>query len=351
MGAKKILAWICICLSIGIYVISDSESLMKWVAVNRYKSEAFWGSDHHRYGDLFGLCYLRNFKRAKESDSFKIPGPGCNKPRNINIYSLVDSYVFGYDFKEDIFCGVKSFQEARWYYDDRRLRLPVPDKTCKNIILICCNERNAFKYLADTQQIFGQLFPAGEPITYHYKKFWNKVYNYNLDENLEFNLFDYRFLTPVRELKADLNYHLFHRTDQQVVLSNDKQMLIFVDAMDSTAPGGYTYQVSDARINYIVNCLLKARKHYLKLGFDDVVINITPSPPAVIYENNPAYNHLLNRILTDPRIAPFCFNIRPAFNGTGELYFLQSDSHWNKAGFRIWVDGLNQYLLSKGYVQ
>ena len=53
----------------------------------------------------------------------------------------------------------------------------------------------------------------------------NDFFNKNMNQNLQYNLFNYNFVFPMFESKALLNFYLFNRASGDVVISKNKKYL------------------------------------------------------------------------------------------------------------------------------
>src|SRR5947209_617752 len=79
-------------LSILVLIVSTSDKLMKMITEYRLSTKSFLGSDKYRYGDLYGMSYLPNFRIEviKLPEKVSIDRSG---ERNINLFIVGDSYL------------------------------------------------------------------------------------------------------------------------------------------------------------------------------------------------------------------------------------------------------------------
>jgi hypothetical protein len=88
---KKTAAYITLILFTVIYFISSNDLLMKKIVQYRFQTNSFWGADKYRYGDLYGLSFLNEYKIPVEKKDIPHPIQPANK--NIDFYCICDSYV------------------------------------------------------------------------------------------------------------------------------------------------------------------------------------------------------------------------------------------------------------------
>src|ERR1700722_5133317 len=118
--------------------------------------------------------------------------------------------------------------------------------------------------------------------------------NPSLEDNLQFNLFDYHIFTPLRELKAFLNYWLFgHTIDNAVVVSSGEHYLFYAKTVNE--PDGSFSAVSNNEINQLVQTLNSIYVHYKNLGFDEVFFSPIPNPVVILDDEHKKYNELIPR--------------------------------------------------------
>ncbi len=319
---------------------------MKIIANYRYDSDSFFASDRYKYGDLFGFSYLKDFKIP--------PGPRpviishCPEPKSINLYMLCDSYLWSFVKTDSIFCGVNKLKYVRWKYGeqlDEEL-----DTNKKNVLIIEMSERFVRKLGLDSLEMYNsmkahkpniQVRGYREPKT-TLEKAINYLFNPLINENLEFNLFDYRFLTPIRELKSELNYWLFDRVDKDVALSTDKKNLFYKETVDTTLVSSSFKYIDDEEIARLVSALNLGYSHFIRLGFNEIYLSLIPNPVTIADPAMGKYNGLINKIQRNPDLKLKVIDIYTIFKGSGSALYSRSDTHWNSAGFQLWVNEVNR---------
>lgn len=345
---KKFFSILVLIFFTAVYLLSTSDFIMKKVAPFRYELDSPLGSDKYRYGDLYGLCYLKDFKIYTEKKQPVLSD--CKKPGDVNLYMICDSYLWSFVKTDSIFCNVNKLKYARWlYFEQVEEKM---DTAKKNILIIESSERFARKLLKDTADMYSSMrVSTDNPKTIAERipeSLWEKIlrylYNENINQNLEFNLFDYRFLTPFKELKAELNYRLFGRTNNDVSVSSDKKYLLYGPTADSTKTTSSFNPFSDKEIDETVMQLNREYEHFKTLGFDEIYLSLIPNPVSIVDPGFGKYNNFINRIQNSTALRMPVIDIYNIFRKIpGEVYF-RSDSHWNYEGFQIWVYEVNKRL-------
>ena len=114
---------------------------MKKITTYRFLTESIYKSSRYRYGDLYGMCYLKEFKneiwQVKPVLGFD---PIYKKPGNINLYCICDSYLYSFINSDSLFCGVSKLIISRWVLDGP-MEIDL-DKSKTNILLIERVERH-----------------------------------------------------------------------------------------------------------------------------------------------------------------------------------------------------------------
>ncbi|RVU02366.1 hypothetical protein EOD41_00035 [Mucilaginibacter limnophilus] len=320
----------------------------------RVKLNSVFGTDRSRYGDLYGLSYLPDFKKDDPLDTAAYPDTVRGVKRDINLYVLCNSYIYAFVKTEAIFAGVKRYWFGRpGLFDDPVVKF---DSTERNVLLLQSTE-HFLHNLTIPGLLTGSLVttPSKSKVDTLPSEFEKKVnvaklpvnnmlFNPRIHETLEFNLFDYRFLTPLKELKAQITYKWFNRTDHAVRISSDKKYLFMASSVDTSNNSSSFKKVTDQEINEYVMLLNQAYDHYKSLGFDEVYLSIIPSAVTILAPNMGEYNNIIPRIQNHPDLKMPYIDIYKKFRYSKESIYQTSDMHWNYNGFRIWVNEFNKTL-------
>ena len=351
---RKILCWAVLLLFTVVYALSSSTDFMKSVTRKRYAMYSPFGSDKYKYGDLYGLSYLQPFKIPQDGGGVEGKTPDgeaeapayCGKSgrkRDIDLYSICDSYLFLFVKSNQEFCRGNKYSYKR-SIDYGHLNVHL-DKSKINVLLIERTERSVREALRD-MTLETSLLPADqeELVITPNRAPTNFRLNKEINYNLEFNLFDYKFLTPVKEFKAWLNYKVFGRTDPMVRVSQDNSRLYFSETMDTS---GYTSSVvplSDAVIDTCVSNLNKLYAHYKAMGFDYIYFCTIPNPCTMLEKEHIQYNNFIPRLQNNPALKVPVIDMYSLFAEDPQNIYSRSDTHWNRNGYSRWLQKFNNVL-------
>lgn len=319
--------------------------------------ESFWGSDKGPSADLYGITSLPQFSTSSAAEKdYTVKPPDCgNLEKSYNVYAFTDSYTENIFKKPRNFCGAN---EAVGAFTNNKEVLPVYlDKAKKNIVVIECVERDVRTRLTDTGYLMRFITISKEKPkakkTSDGKYHFNFHFNFkikNADGDYETNLWDYRFLRPLKELKAAMNYKLFNRTYVDAVVSPDEKYLLYQCTVDTNYIQSSFKPIDDAELNSLITGLNKVYDHYKKLGFDEIYLSIIPNPATILYPNYKGlkYNQLIPKIETNPALKLKVFDIYQAFKNSPEKdkIFQHSDTHWTKFGSQLWTNEFNKTMAA-----
>lgn len=312
-------------------------------------------SDRWRYGDLYGVCYLPQYKL--ELEPFKQYG---HKPGRQNTNRVL--YIIGDSFLADkILSGAFNAFDNVVFLDRRFSFGPIKlDSTKKNYMVMEFAERNLNNY--DINKTFENRWttdnikngvnfsnaplPGGIPFVPEsiFARLGRIIFHKDLSRNLELMLFDNKLTTPFKEAKASLNYTLFDRIANEVVISSDKKRLLFYTTVDTNnIQSAFRYKTEHA-LDSIVRNLDIARDYYRAIGFKKVFLSVIPNAVSVYDDKRMPYNHLLERVeqKTDLPV----ISLHKAFKADKRNLFYRSDSHWNPQGLDTWVNEANKVLTA-----
>jgi len=361
---KKIMGILVFVFSTLILLAAMNRSFILWINEDRYfdhlnndhtsrslYQRIFIRSDRWAYGDLYGLCYLHQY-RFKLEPFKKYNSTNRGNLQNRVLYIIGDSFLADKTLAGafDAFDNV-IFLDRRFSFGPIRL-----DSTKQNFLIMEFAERNLNDY--DINKSYEIRWAKNDIKAKHYTSVEPKgnapappsslnrlgkiIFNKDLSRNLELLMFDDKLFTPIKELKASLNYKLFGRVAKEVAVSTDKKRLLLnltVDTNDTHS--AFRYKTAQ-QINTITANLKEAKNYYEAIGFKKVFLSIIPNPVSVYDENRMPYNHLLERIEQQTDLS--VISIYKTFKADRHnLYFL-SDAHWNPLGFDTWVRETNKTL-------
>lgn len=191
-------------------------------------------------------------------------------------------------------------------------------------------------------QLINTLNTAG----INWKFFIESPFNVNVNQNIEYNLFSYKFFDRVRRGKAKFNALVFGRGSGNVVISDEGDNLFIRQSVISKGLQSAYDTLSDKGVTHYCNVLNQVYDHYKSEGFDEIYMSIIPNPASVIQPQR--YNQLIpklqhlsqNSILRMPII-----NVYDTFKINPKSYYLRGDTHWNAKGKLLWIDMINSLLL------
>jgi hypothetical protein len=181
----------------------------------------------------------------------------------------------------------------------------------------------------------------GESLT---KKLERYLFNPTIEQNLEFNLFDFPFLTPIKEFKAKINQEVFGRINPDVAISTNKNNLFYSITTDPEEVTSSFRDIDESELQSIINNIIAANKHYKALGFDYVYLSLVPNPVSMLDTQRGKYNMLIDKIQNNKNLLMPHLDTYAIFKNKPERFYYRSDSHWNYDGFGEWVNIVNGEL-------
>lgn len=368
---RKIAFILILIVSTGILMLAMNQSFVNRIKQDRYFAHLnppsahdnslyyriFVRSDHWRFGDLYGLCFIPKFKLKLEPFNAYIKNPK-NPLTNRVLYIIGDSFL-----ADKVLNGAFDGFDYVVFLDSRFPFGPVLlDSSKQNYLILEFAERNLNRYRFDkTSEIkwtendikskinFNKTVLASQQNTTLPVTFWerlNKIlFNKDLSRNLDLLLFDDCIFTPVKESKASLNYNILGRTPKEVAISTDKERLLMNATVDTSNLQSAFRKIGENEINVLTDNLNKAKNYYISIGFKKVILAVIPNAVSIYDPGRMGYNHLLERV-EQRNIFPVLSVFKKFQKSTKNLYY-KSDTHWNPLGLDIWVHEANQTLLNK----
>jgi hypothetical protein len=270
----------------------------------------------------------------------------------IDLYALCDSYIWMIIPSDTFYCNVDKWQFATV---NALNYLHVKLDTAKaNVLLLEFSERNTLYVLQQHYSYVKEFLtvnntsPLPPPLLSSAAQSNSFLFNKNINSNLEFNIFESALFTPVKKLKAALNFEVFNSPDENVAVGPDKRYLLYRPTYDPLAGTSSFIPISDAEIDTSVTKLNAIYDHYKHMGFTQVYLSIIPNPVSILYPeyNGYKYNQLLQRIQNHHSLKMPTIDVFSDFKNADFPIYRKSDSHWNKDGAFLWLNKLNQRLRS-----
>jgi hypothetical protein len=310
-----------------------------------------WGltKDSYRYGDLYRLSNLAQFKQATEACPKKFTG---NRTKhNTALYIIGDSFTEKERINADDF-NTNGYLRIHWN-DSLNISL---DTTKRNILVLQTVERHFREHFAGPVHPFtveNEKRPAStaqEAKEIQVSDFFLELYNEaeqtlkESEEALTSFLFSGDVFLRFKEWKAAINLNWFGRHNDQVALSPDKKNILFCWDTDSTRITSSFKYLPDNELQKLIQQVNQAKNYYKKQGFDEVYLSIIPNKTSIVAPEMGKYNHLVERVQTHPLLKiPFIDTWTPFSQHSREVYGL-SDTHWNCTGQAIWLEKINETI-------
>ncbi|GAB4016077.1 hypothetical protein [Spirosoma koreense] len=298
--------------------------------------------DDYRFGDLYRLSTL---------PQFKVKQPECPPSHRSSDTASTHLYLIGDSFSEPQRLGqsdfrVSHFDRVAW---ERPERIQL-DPTKRNVLLIESVERHVREHFARPVTEFvveADTSQTPTPRPAWYKRIYADFHRTDVEERLESALFSRDWAFWVKELKAKLTLDWFGRAYTSVSLSNDRRHVFLHSDTDTTKAkvlNSSFSPLSDQEVSKLVAHINATADQYRKLGFDAVYLSLIPNKASILEPNRGAYNHLIERIQTDPTLRVPVINTYDAFRQNASAVYLKSDTHWTCEGRAIWLDRVRQTL-------
>jgi hypothetical protein len=374
---KKFALYLTAFLTLIVYFLACSESFMKSFTAewdNRGKPQ-FLHLDKYKYGDLYGLSYLRKFKIPTNGKLYADDriAPGGNQ-KDIDLWMIGDSFL-AYAFKPED--GAPFLYKTRlryfwWELNDKTGKEVYREEGKLNVLIIETTERfvrdkygseqAAEKILSryqirenGNQENSNDRPPAiassgdSEQATLRSRLeslTEKKIVPENFSQNIEKLLFGYEFFAPLKEAKSELNYRLFGRTAPLVYVSRNGENLFYSKTVYPAWKESSFRPVTDEELKEIVKNMNIIRDRYRKKGFDEVFFSLLPNPVTMIDPGIMPYSNLIPRLQNHPELKDRFIDVYSKMKTIEkpEDLFWRNDSHWNSNGFRLWVDQANKKL-------
>ncbi len=346
---RRIISLFFIFFGLALLVISTSDTIMKKIIDKRSVLNNCFGIHQAHRGDLVSISYLdkvKRFQERHESPLVKLADDTGSK--NIDLYIYGDSYLLG--VPDSVFNAVHSYHYCRAGYQDMHYTL---DPHRKNILIIENSERFvrvAFR-LIEIIRHFNKEKPAVSFLHSSvpgvmYAKFPDlDIFNPDINRNLEFNIYGYRFWDEVKFAKASLTYYLFKRAAGEAVVSDDGNRLFLKETLAEHDTQSSYYPFDQNELQEMFKILNITCAYYKAEGFDEVYMSIIPNPATILQPRN--YNGLIPALQQADSLK--CMHIIDIYTpftkdpDPGRL-FMMGDSHWSNDGIQVWLNTVNAEL-------
>jgi hypothetical protein len=320
--------------------------------LRRAAFEAGLTQDSYRYGDLYRLSNLAQFKQPAEVCAKKFAN---TRPKNnVAVYIIGDSFTEKERINADDF-NANGYLRLHW---NESLHTKL-DTTKRNILVLQTVERHFREHFAvpvrqliidnerhatpDSQKDYDVQQPNGQDFFLTMYKDAEQVLKES-EESLVSFLFSGDFFLRFKEWKAVLNLHYFGRHSDQVALSPDKKNILFCWDTDSTRITSSFKYLPESELTNLVQQVNQTRQYYRKQGFDEVYLSIIPNKTSIVAPEMGNYNHLIERVQQHPSLQTPFIDIWTTFSQHRQTVYSLSDTHWNCHGQTLWLEQVNLCL-------
>ncbi|GAB4018738.1 hypothetical protein GCM10028808_54290 [Spirosoma migulaei] len=297
-------------------------------------------ADDYRYGDLYRLSALPQFKQAHPICP---PAKLSSDTASTHLYLIGDSFTEPQRLNKEDF-HVSHFQRVGW---DNKQAVQL-DTTKRNILLIESVERHFRQHFSHPVTDFVVENDTSHTLVNQptlSKRISDDFHRTDVEERLESTLFSQDWAFWFKELKAALTLNWFDRTNTKVSLSNDKKNVFLHLDTDTTLQVVSSFSgLTDQEVNVLVDSVNAVAKQYRQLGFDEVYLSIIPNKATILETNRTDYNHLIERIQNNPNLVVPTINVYDFYKRATASPYLKSDTHWNCEGRAIWLNQVRQKL-------
>ncbi|TAE93750.1 MAG: hypothetical protein EAZ70_08680 [Runella slithyformis] len=294
--------------------------------------QAVWLPDSYRYGDLYQMAFLKDFKEKTVPCAKKYAAASAKK--SIHLYIIGDSFTDQERIDNDDFVSQK-LTRVHWA-GKQQIQL---DTTKHNVLILETVERHFREKFVDSVRNF-EIASQIPKIATHEPKAWYK----DIETKLEATLFSSDFFLMFKEWKAALTLHWFGRMHEHVNIAPDGKNLLYISDTNPKALTSSFHPFSDQDLKTLVQGVNKTRQYYLKAGFDEVYLAIIPNKTSIVAPQIANYNHLIERVQQHPQLQVPAVDCWQIFRQANTPVYLKGDTHWNCTGQTLWLEKVNEAL-------
>ena len=297
-------------------------------------------TDEYRYGDLYRLSSLSQFKQAQ---------PVCESTNRSSDTASTHLYLIGDSFTEPERINksdfqVSHFQRVSWG-NQQRVQL---DPNKRNILLIESVERHFRQHFEHPiAEIVVEADTGRTPVEQLTvaKRISSDFHRTDVEERLEATLFSHDWAFWFKELKAALTLNWFDRANTKVSLSHNKKQIFLNLDTDTTLKNVSSFStLTNREVNTLVDSVNSVAAQYRRLGFDAVYLSIIPNKASILEAHRPDYNHLIERVQSTPRLSVPTIDIYDAFRQAPASPYQKGDTHWTCEGQNVWLQRVRQKM-------
>lgn len=304
--------------------------------------------DQYRFGDLYNISNLEQFKETHwaETDGLgESDKPGI-RSKNVDLYTIGDSFT---TMDTSFYAGRRN----RHIWLGTGVDTVALDPEVHSILVIEVIERTiqerlrehyAELYIHRGFQIRGKSGPVAGAASETGNTFWKNTLNHQINERLEFLLFNSNVALQCKEMKARLMLAWFGRTHPGSLISRDRRHLFYeIEADPQSVLSPFT-PLTDADIDSVAINMNRIRAHYLRAGFAEVYFCFIPNKVTVCEPGRHPHNRQITRVEQNPHLKTPLLSLNTQLSHHPEWYH-KSDGHWNANGKRLWLKYVNEMVM------
>ncbi len=333
----KFARYIVLTIAIFYWSISHFECMYSWAGKNKIFP------DDYRYGDLYRLSFLPEFKGKEKICENKIDKNAIKN--NVHLYLLGDSFADESNLNANNF-AVEKYKYIHW---DKPVTVDF-DNNARNILVLESVERSVkmhFKKKSNEIQFIGNQEKNSRNSKFSFIEYLKNLLDIfsnstqKTEERLRHTLLNYDFVLFFKEIKADFDLKIFERKSTNYNLSTDKKEIFYFEEADVKCQNSAFYKVSDTEIEGFVKNINANYSYYKSMGFNEVYLSIIPNKVSILAPNLGDYNYVLERIQHHPDLKVKYLDVYSIFKKQPQKVYSKSDTHWNCNGSSIWQGVVN----------
>lgn len=345
---KKVLSYFFILFGIGLMAASTHKGLMGRISAYRTDLKGPLGEHNSPAGDLVRMSYLDNVPKYFEKRSYAFKKNPDSVPRNIDLYFLGDSYTMS--IPDSAYAHINKFAFGRRGFFN--LTYDKLDSSKRNILLVEITERFVRTWF-EQPKIFSCVVRKSDAVVSGkppglMSRILDRFFNEKINQNLEYNMFNYNFINWIRQMKAEMNYSLFHRVSGDVALSDDGEYVFIRQTVELSDKQSSYKKIEKEELLNIVKTIDTAYRHYKNEGFQEIYFSFIPNSATILQPQN--YNELIPALEKELSKAGIPFiPIYDQFKShpSPATLFRVGDTHWNNNGCQMWLQAVNQTLIKE----
>ncbi|MEO6287641.1 MAG: hypothetical protein ABIO93_29890 [Dyadobacter sp.] len=327
--------------SLGILMVGMSDKLQKKL------NDRGWIPNQYRFGDLYNVTNLERFKELNMDleDALTEADKPATRSDEVDLYTIGDSFTtmdtgfYAGNQNHHIWLGLNVETVHLNSEKQSILVIEVIERTIQERLKASYRKLYIEKGF-QTDNPGSVVKTAKAPGT---TSFWLSKFNDQINQRLEFLLFNSITFLKIKELKAEIMLKWFGRTHPGAVISRDHQFLFYeVEANPASVLSPFQ-AIDDASIDSVVTNMNIIRNYYRGVGFKEVYFCFIPNKVTVCEPDRFVYNNQISRIEMHPKLEVPVLSIQDTLRKHPE-WFHKSDGHWNVQGKRLWLQTVNRLV-------